>query len=75
MPKTCLKCGHQRQAGDTAPDYECPQCGAIYVKVKAAIKARSEKAAADRNKDQAKIGQENAGAARATLESPAPSAG
>ncbi len=32
MTTTCPKCGYTRQPADTAPDYECPQCGVIYSK-------------------------------------------
>ncbi|KFB74490.1 MAG: hypothetical protein AW09_000201 [Candidatus Accumulibacter phosphatis] len=32
---TCPKCNYQRKPSDTAPDYECPQCGVIYSKAKA----------------------------------------
>lgn len=32
----CAKCGYVRQAGDTAPDYECPACGRVYAKTAAA---------------------------------------
>lgn len=28
----CPKCGHVRQQGDAAPDYECPRCGVVYAK-------------------------------------------
>ena len=35
MSKTCVKCGYVRQAGDAAPDYECPKCGVIYAKAEA----------------------------------------
>jgi len=38
MSIKCLKCGYQRKPGDLAPDYECPNCGAIYIKVEAALK-------------------------------------
>ena len=38
MERKCLKCGYERQGADSAPDTECPQCGAIYAKVEAAIK-------------------------------------
>lgn len=31
----CVKCGYARNAGDTAPEEECPRCGVIYAKVKA----------------------------------------
>jgi hypothetical protein len=30
----CPKCGYERQAADTAPDYECPRCGIVYAKFK-----------------------------------------
>ena len=36
MGKKCLKCGYERQSTDTAPEYECPRCGAVYAKVEAA---------------------------------------
>lgn len=35
--KVCKKCGYVRQDADTAPDYECPKCGAVYAKVEAAL--------------------------------------
>ncbi len=34
----CLKCGYERLLLDSTPDYECPNCGAIYAKVEAALK-------------------------------------
>lgn len=37
MKKRCLKCGYIRELTDTAPDYECPKCGAVYAKVEAAL--------------------------------------
>ena len=30
--KICPKCEYVRQANDTPPEYECPQCGIIYAK-------------------------------------------
>lgn len=33
MVKTCPKCHYQRVASDTAPDWQCPQCGVAYNKV------------------------------------------
>jgi predicted RNA-binding Zn-ribbon protein involved in translation (DUF1610 family) len=33
MAKICKKCGYERQLLDTAPEYECPKCKAIYAKV------------------------------------------
>jgi len=30
---TCPKCQYQRQASDTAPDWQCPKCGVAYNKV------------------------------------------
>ncbi len=38
MEKKCKQCGYERQTADTAPDYECPKCGAIYAKVEARLK-------------------------------------
>jgi hypothetical protein len=40
MGKKCLKCGHERQASDISPDYECPKCGAIYAKVESALEVK-----------------------------------
>jgi len=34
MSIECKKCGYKRQQNDTAPDYECPNCGIIYHKTK-----------------------------------------
>ena len=42
MAKLCLKCRYERQSIDKAPDFECPQCGAIYEKVEAALEAKRE---------------------------------
>ncbi|HMJ49254.1 MAG TPA: hypothetical protein VK440_01605 [Burkholderiales bacterium] len=38
MLKVCIKCGYQRKPEDTAPETECPHCGAIYAKVEAALR-------------------------------------
>ena len=38
MEKLCIKCGYQRKPSDTAPEGECPHCGAIYAKVEAALR-------------------------------------
>lgn len=37
MSKECVKCGYVRQTSDTAPTYECPNCGVIYAKAEAAL--------------------------------------
>ncbi len=37
MTKKCLKCGFERLPTSEVPDYECPNCGAIYAKVEAAL--------------------------------------
>ena len=37
----CLKCGYERKPSDSAPEYECPQCGAIYAKVEALRKPKT----------------------------------
>ena len=69
MTRTCLKCGYLRQAGDAAPDYECPQCGAVYAKVEAALKARGEKAIASGNDDQVEAERARSSPANSTSES------
>ncbi|MGH8751517.1 MAG: zinc ribbon domain-containing protein [Burkholderiales bacterium] len=38
LEKLCVKCGYQRKPADTAPETECPHCGAVYAKVEAALK-------------------------------------
>lgn len=35
--KNCLKCGYQRLPTDLGPEISCPDCGAIYAKVEAAL--------------------------------------
>jgi hypothetical protein len=41
MSVTCPKCRYVRQPTDTAPDYECPQCGVIYHKFLQAQRAQA----------------------------------
>ncbi len=41
MSRTCLKCGHVRAESDAGTEAECPRCGAIYVKVEAAMAGRA----------------------------------
>ena len=41
MNKRCLKCGYVRTDLDTALDYECPKCGAVYAKVEAAASGKA----------------------------------
>ena len=36
MAKTCIRCGYERRATDTGPDYACPACGVVYAKAEAA---------------------------------------
>lgn len=61
MPVTCQKCGYERVASDTAPDYECPQCGAVYAKVEAHLKReeaeKQRQAIAAKEAEQAKQGR------------------
>ena len=42
MRKVCNKCGYERQKTDSAPDYECPKCGAVYAKIEARLKFEAE---------------------------------
>jgi hypothetical protein len=37
MAKVCKKCEYERKPDDTAPEYECPNCGAVYAKVEALL--------------------------------------
>jgi uncharacterized membrane protein len=39
--KKCLKCGHQRTAQDTGPEWACPACGAVYAKMEAMAAERA----------------------------------
>lgn len=45
MTTTCPKCAYVRQPTDTAPDYECPQCGIIYAKFRPSEPASSTRKA------------------------------
>ena len=40
MSKICKKCGYARKEIESKPDYECPNCGAIYSKVESQIQER-----------------------------------
>lgn len=39
----CKLCGYTRSINDTAPEYECPKCGAIYAKVEAKLQREEQK--------------------------------
>ena len=41
MSRKCRKCGYERPPSDAAPEYECPNCGAIYAKVEEAMGLKS----------------------------------
>jgi glutaredoxin len=38
-PKRCPKCRYERQAADTAPDWQCPSCGIAYSKAEQTLQA------------------------------------
>jgi len=45
--KKCQKCSYVRSDADhKAPDYACPKCGAVYAKVEAALRERTDFATA-----------------------------
>lgn len=44
--KNCLKCAHQRLPTDSSLEYSCPNCGAIYAKVGAALAEKARQQAA-----------------------------
>lgn len=48
MIETCLKCGHVNNAATGAELDPCPQCGAIYSKVEAAMAAKPGQQAKER---------------------------
>lgn len=48
MIETCLKCGHVNNAATGAELDPCPQCGAIYSKVEAAMAAKPGRQAKER---------------------------
>ena len=55
MGKLCLRCSYERTDSDTAPEGECPRCGAIYARVEegrqaAAAAAQARAAIALRNR-------------------------
>lgn len=40
MGKKCLKCAYERQTSDSTSNDACPNCGAIYAKVEAAVEGK-----------------------------------
>jgi uncharacterized protein YbjQ (UPF0145 family)/predicted RNA-binding Zn-ribbon protein involved in translation (DUF1610 family) len=36
--KVCLKCDYERKPEDRAPDWQCPNCEAVYSKIEEAVK-------------------------------------
>ena len=42
MSKICKHCGYERQEIESVSEYECPRCGAIYIKVEAQLKRKAE---------------------------------
>jgi hypothetical protein len=41
----CPKCSYTRKPTDTAPDWECPQCGIVYAKYEAKLASEAEEKA------------------------------
>lgn len=50
--RECLKCGYVRLPSDLGPDYACPNCSAVYAKLEALQKAKTEALARERNAQQ-----------------------
>lgn len=67
----CPKCGYVRQAGDKAPDYECPRCGVVYAKVRARDVMSDEEFAKSQARAEARLEAEAATMRLATAASPA----
>ena len=51
MNKKCLKCGHERNLEDGNPKDCCPNCGAYYAKVEAALKRKADEALGRKRKE------------------------
>ena len=57
---SCPKCGYVRRTTDTAPDWQCPSCGAAYNKVRPAVTAAAAPAEkTDRREGGATLGSGN----------------
>jgi hypothetical protein len=54
MGKVCKKCGYTRKPQDTAPAYECPNCGAVYEKVEAQLARKATGSGAPQNPPRAR---------------------
>lgn len=48
---TCAKCNYARKAADTAPAWQCPQCGVAYVKSNAAALESAQRRAMRRTEE------------------------
>ena len=46
MSIVCPKCAHRRGSDEVAPEGECPRCGVIYEKYRAAVARRDRESAA-----------------------------
>jgi hypothetical protein len=56
MKTVCPKCGYRRGPDEVVPDGECPRCGVVYEKYRAA-RARREKEAAAATAEAMEVGQ------------------
>ena len=56
----CKKCGYERTEHDSAPETECPSCGAIYAKVEVHLARQAEEEAEREAERQRKAEQEAA---------------
>jgi len=51
MKKKCLHCGNLNEAFENTPNAECPECGAIYLKIATTQKRIKDNVAAKINKE------------------------
>ncbi|MGQ3685582.1 MAG: hypothetical protein ACUBOA_11355 [Candidatus Loosdrechtia sp.] len=42
MARKCPKCGYERKATDSAPEWQCPACGVAYAKVSSSSHSSTE---------------------------------
>jgi hypothetical protein len=72
---TCPKCNYARQPSDTAPDWQCPNCGVAYAKAAAATAPAQTARPGQRPATIAVAGAAAAGAGDKSVEMPEPEAG
>lgn len=57
MIKTCPKCGYERKASDSAPEWQCPSCGVAYAKVSDSVSSSTESINNNKSRKRAALNQ------------------